>query len=409
MRKEISIIKGSPSLLLAIPISLISFFLIFVIRPFIQIRIGFLRSDRIGHFAANTELYLCEKEERGNRPRVVDLFYFPRKPCNQQLARMWKRELIILPWFFLRPMDLIIRSFDFLSCFYADEAKGHDIDVNDLYSKYPPHLHFTPEEHVHGESILRDMGVPEGSPFVCIIVRDAAYLNYIYKGSDNTAYDDYRNCDVQNYILAAEELAERGYFVFRMGAKVNSPMNSSHPKVIDYAANGMRSDFMDIYLGSKCAFCITNGTGFDAIPNVFRLPIVHVNAVPFGLCHTWGKFPIVITKHHIDISNDRELTLSEICERGAHHFQYSSEYESNGISVIENSPEEILDVVIEMDDRLKGTWKELPEDNKLQQQFWDIFDTSKLNWKGGPFHPKIIKSRYGANFLRSNKEWLNTN
>ena len=413
MRKEISIIKGSPSLLLAIPLSLMSLLLIFILRPFIHIRIGFFRCDRIGHFAGNTELYLCEKDYQGNRS--VDLFYLPRKPCNLQLLSMWERELTVLPWFFLRPMDLIIRSFDFLSSFHAANARGGDRDIDSYYEKYSPHLHFTAEEKMYGESKLREMGVPEGSPIVCITVRDDAYLKEIY--SLDKDYMDFRNCDVQNYVLVAEELAERGYYVFRMGAKVNSPMKSSHPKVIDYASNGMRSDFMDIYLGSKCAFCITNGTGYDAIPNIFRRPIVHVNAVPFGVCHTWGNSPIVVTKHHIDISDGHELTLSEIFERGAAYFSYSSDYESNGISVIENTPEEILDAVIELDDRLKGTWQELEEDKSLQEQFWDIFFTNKLNSYEASENqvlflrllqdPAEIKSRYSAKFLRSNKGWLN--
>jgi len=409
MTKEISIIKGSPMLLLAIPISLISFFLVFVIRPFIHVRIGFLRSDRIGHFAANTELYLCEKDESINRSRVLDLFYFPRNPCNQQLAQMWKRELNILPWFFMRPMDLIIRRFDFLSSFKVDEARGHDRDIDDLYDKYPTHLHFTDEEEIYGESKLRDMGIPEGSQFVCLTVRDSAYLNEIYSGSSNAAYDDFRNCDIKNYILAIEELTERGYFVIRMGAKVNFPLNSSNPKVIDYASNGMRSEFMDIYLGSKCVFCITNGTGFDAIPNVYRRPIALVDAVPFGINHqSWGNSPIVLSKHHIDISKNRELTMSEIFEQGAAYFKYSSDYESSGISLIGNSPEEIRDAILELTDRIEGVWKEMPEDKNLQQKFWDIFDTDKLNWKGNPWHGKVIKSRYSAKFLRSNKEWLNS-
>ena len=107
--------------------------MIFILRPFIKVRIGLLFSDRIGHFTANTELYLCERDvNQHSHNRPLDLFYFPRKPCNQQLARMWKRKLIILPWFLLRPLDLIIRSFNGLSSFHAFDARGGYRDIDNL-------------------------------------------------------------------------------------------------------------------------------------------------------------------------------------------------------------------------------------------------------------------------------------
>ena len=43
---------------------------------------------------------------------------------------------------------------------------------------------------------------------------------------------------------------------------------------------GQRSDFMDIYFGAKCHFFIGVGTGIDAIPDIFRRPILYVNVVP---------------------------------------------------------------------------------------------------------------------------------
>ena len=93
MRKKIGKIRSEPLLLLAIPVSLISLLMIIILRPLIKVRIGLLHSDRIGHFTANTELYLSERDvNQHSHNRPLDLFYFPSKPCNQQLARMWKRK-----------------------------------------------------------------------------------------------------------------------------------------------------------------------------------------------------------------------------------------------------------------------------------------------------------------------------
>jgi hypothetical protein len=72
----------------------------------------------------------------------------------------------------------------------------------------------------------------------------------------------------------------------------------------------------------------------------------------------------------------------------------------------ENSPEEIRDLVIEMDERLNGNWNETEEDILLQKKFWLIFkkNIKNLNLEK-PLHGKI-KSKFGAKFLRENQNWI---
>ena len=73
----------------------------------------------------------------------------------------------------------------------------------------------------------------------------------------------------------------------------------------------------------------------------------------------------------------------------------AKEYEDAGIEVIENSAEEITDVVMEMDLRLKGQWESTSEDEKLQKQFCMIV----------PKRQGFI-SRIGTAFLRNNQNLL---
>ena len=75
--------------LFSIPILLI----IYLISSKFLIRFQPLISNRIGHFAGNTELYLCEKEMKINTPtqKYLDLF-FCHDVCNLQLHKMWKKK-----------------------------------------------------------------------------------------------------------------------------------------------------------------------------------------------------------------------------------------------------------------------------------------------------------------------------
>ena len=55
---------------------------------------------------------------------------------------------------------------------------------------------------------------------------------------------------------------------------------------------------MDIYLGAKCRFCLSTGSGWDEIPSTFRKPMAYTNIVPIGMMITHDKKSLIIIKHH---------------------------------------------------------------------------------------------------------------
>jgi putative glycosyltransferase (TIGR04372 family) len=389
--------------ILAVPVVLVSR----LIRPWLLVRWCGLISSRIGHFIANTEMYLCERDAGINVPkqRHVDFFYMENSICNQQIAVMWKRVLRVWPYLLLARVSRLNRMIPGGVVHEIGNNTQNDRDVHNLLDRFPPHLEFTPEEEARGAAGLRAMGIPEGVRLVCLNVRDSAYLD-AQQPADWSSHN-YRDSDIQNYVLVAEELADRGYFVIRMGAKVREAMKTNHPKIIDYAVNGMRSDFMDIYLGSKCAFCIGSSTGWDLVPGVlFRRYVLFTNLLPLGYLPTYSDKFIFTTKRHILTAQCRELSLNEIFNHGVGFCLETSDYASKGVKLIENTPEEIRDVVIEMAERLNGTWQPHEDDEVLQRRFWKIFPTDAVDaYQGRPLHGEI-RARFGAHFLRNNRNWL---
>ena len=61
--KELNILLNEPVLFITIPIASFILIFLFLLKRIILFRFGFLHSDRIGHFALNTELWLCEKKK----------------------------------------------------------------------------------------------------------------------------------------------------------------------------------------------------------------------------------------------------------------------------------------------------------------------------------------------------------
>jgi putative glycosyltransferase (TIGR04372 family) len=365
-------------------------------------------SPRIGHLAGNMELYLCERDAGINAPKRphFDVFFHLQNPIsNRQLVAMWKRIVPIWPRWFMRPVRIINGLLPGGNDHEIGPNTQSDRDVHNLLDDTPPHLAFTDEEERKGQEGLRAMGIPPESPFVCLIVRDGAYLDTVMPTID-WSYHSFRDSDIRNYRLAAEELARRGCFVIRMGAVVHTKFDVENPLVIDYATNGMRTDFMDIYLGAKCLFCISVGTGFDGVPYIFRRPIAYVNAVPIGYLATFCRSAILLSKHHVSLSERRELSLREILNHDAGYCLSSKEFEFRGMQVVENTPEEIRDVAVEMFERLTGEWVSDEADLSMERRFRELFPKdARDSSRHQPLHGEI-RARFSALYLRDNPWWL---
>lgn len=379
------------------------------VRPWILVRLYRLHDMNVGHLAGNTDLYLCERDAGINVPnqRYVDIFHASGRPvCNQQLFQMWKRSIGVWPGWLMQPV--------FLATGYVPGGGIHrapgtqaDHDVHNVLDRYPAHLRFTAEEDAWGQAQLRAMGVPLKAPFVCLIVRDEAYEeSRTFQPRAAPSIHTYRNCNIQNFVLAAEQLADRGYWVIRMGARVREAIRSRHPRVIDYATSGMRTDFMDVYLGAMCTFCLSTNLGFDAIPTIFRRPVALVNSAPLGGVSTFSERFLNLIKGHYSLRENRQLTLREIAASDLAMAFEDRLFRDANVRLVECTAEEIRDLAVEMCERLDGTWRPEPEDAALQARFWALFPGHLRNpYNGGPMHG-AIRSRYGAAFLRNNPEWL---
>lgn len=385
--------------LFLIPFSVFIVIVIRLLRPIVLVRLGPLFSRRIGHFAINTELYLCRRDGRANRKHILDIFYHQKPICNHQLKKMWNRILPVSPFFRLTGLaDRLNRKLSSGTKYIIPMPLKDCRDTEGLLRDTPAHIFFTQKEEKLGQRALLKMGVPEGAAFVCLHARDAAYLATFYP-NHYWHNHNFRNCTIKNYIPAIEKLISRGYYVIRVGAIVKEPLEVAHPMIIDYATK-YRTDFLDIYLSAKCRFFLGSGSGIDDVPKIFRRPEAYVNFIPLEVIHTWSPVVVFIPKKLWLRSERRFLAFREILDSGIGRFgkEESGRYEKLDLDIIENTPDEISDLGVEMDERVKGVWQSSEEDEDLQRCFWSLFKPSHL-------HGKIV-SRIGAQFLRQNRQLL---
>ena len=74
-----------------------------------------------------------------------------------------------------------------------------------------------------------------------------------------------------------KKISEKNLYCFRMGSAVINKLEHINPRIIDYANSEDQSDFLDVYLGSRCFFSVYSDSGISLIPVVFNRPIAFVN------------------------------------------------------------------------------------------------------------------------------------
>ena len=383
-----------------LPVAAISVFSLFLLSKLMTVNIHYINNSRIGHFATNTELSYLTRQVSQNKfgLRPIHLFFFEsKKSANLFLETLWRRKLVVLP------QDLGWLIYDFAKRLPLSKIAAQFLteDVDGTLVATKPTLSFNPSELVEGQIFLRKLGLRPNDKFVCLNVRDDVFLRESdaigWTKSRDWSYHDYRDSEISTYVKAAEVLAEMGYTVFRMGALVKEPLVSKHPKVIDYATNGMRTEFLDIFLGAHCTFCISTGTGWDGVPTIFRRPIMFVNHLPiFEPSAT--TLPITIYPKLLrDPKSLKRLSLIDLIEKDLATPLNTAAYADAGVEIRDLNSEELVEAVTEMAQRVEGTFVETPEQKEMQAKLKHILSTHPKLQPTPNFYP--IRAEFASCFL----------
>ncbi|MCP3932868.1 MAG: TIGR04372 family glycosyltransferase, partial [Bacteroidetes bacterium] len=204
----------------------------------------------------------------------------------------------------------------------------------------PPLLHITKEERKFVYSALKLFGIPQKAWYVCLHVREPGFHKQW-----NKLYPSMRDADIDDYKLAIEKIVKSGGWVIRMG----DPTMKKLPKmkgVVDYAHSPHKTNTADILIPLCCRFFLGTNSGYSTIPHIYGIRCAFTNWVPIGL-PLWSKRDLMIPKLFQNQKDQKFLGLEEIFETGLAFVQNWADL-PKGISLVENSPEEIKDLTQEM-------------------------------------------------------------
>jgi putative glycosyltransferase (TIGR04372 family) len=369
--------------------------LIYIMSPLIKIRFGYFSTDRIGHFAVDLGYAIAINKEIANNKnrREVIFYYLQDEICNSQLKIIAKRELSVNQYYkyFVYAYTLLGLSSKIVIP-YRHKCASRDIDGIMINFNY--NISLLDKENTIAEEYLKKYGWIKGEKFVCLNVRDSAFFNESKEVHNHNAI---RNSDIDDYEAAVNYLLNMGYWVVRMGRKVERPFKIKHSRLIDYGVDPNSSDLLDIWLSKNCYFFISTGTGIDSVAQMFKKPIVIVNLLPIISLLSWLN--TVTMPKRLFWEKGKELSLTEHLNNNLKGCQYKEK----GIKIVDLTPDEIKCGVQEMVARLN----DMPLTSKNvqnQKKFWHILEQHETYSK---FHNiRDLNASFALSFLDNNPDFL---
>ncbi len=348
--------------------------------------IGYISATRIGHVAWETIAHCSYARSQGRKlllimsPSVVNSAFpslfsdsarflslpsiheeldNPREPSPAQLwpgqgadVRMTSDHdgLIFDSYTTLRP-DLRSRPFESLFDGYWKCER---------VAKYFEPLKIHDAYETEGTELLKKLGLSRGDWFVCVHARESSYLGDTQRENMNQS--------ISNYFAAIEHITARGGYVIRMGDAGTTKLPPMD-RVIDYAHSPHRSDFADLYLCAKAKFFLGSRSGLSLVPQMFNTPLLRANFWPITP-HDANNLGLTLYAKAYSHEKGRCLTMREVlADPNLCYREWDDEYRQIGLTLVENTPEEILDGVIEMFEILDaegGNKPWTPEQDRFQ-------------------------------------------
>lgn len=367
-------------------------------KQYREIRVHRLWSTRIGEYIVRY-LTIVEDSKKNAEKGILDVFIL--SDCmnhNARLSTIIGRNIHIIDKTNIDMWKYILYRFPKVAFskywnIYANKKKDRRFDAESTVQ----YFRLTQEEEQEGQYKKEAMGLK--GPFVCVSSRDATYLEKILPEID-CHYHDFRDSDINNFSSSADYLSKQGITAVRMGRYVKNSVEFDN--CIDYA-NEYYDELLDIVLAKDCKFYIGDSSGIVWLPMVLNRPIALRNWIPVFLDSEtlpYNSHNLMIFKKYYKKDENRFLSIKEMMEIEKKVKYNGNLYVQYGIEVIENSAEEILDLVMEMNARIDGKWIETVEDIKLQEKYQRIYKEwfMKQHYK----ESTMLRMKVGTLFLRKN-------
>ena len=373
--------------------------IIFLILYLLRVRFLNVGVWAIGHLATDVDCYIKDGVMRNRQKYIGIVLTPPDKVANKHLLDYWKKYLIVLT-------DGVF--FKLLKPFSTHPALPYNVDkysstinktaeiisISNKWNSRWSLLSLSSADKIKGAQILKKLGIPENAWFVCIHCRESGYCTpgrseEILKSQWQC--QSYRDVHIDAFIPAMQTIVEKGGWCIRMGDSTMQKLPQLD-HVIDYAHTGLKSDFMDVFLCASCRFFLGSNSGLASVSYVFGIPCIMTNISPMSAVFYLGKNDLAIPKLVWSEDKRQLLSFSEIMSTPIGNYRFGKQFTESRIKLIDNEPDEIIDLVLEMYSFVKGEINYTESEEYYQRKFKSLFKDGHYSYGA--------RSRVGRDFLK---------
>lgn len=373
---------------------------IFLTRKIFNFHFYELQTDRIGYYCSWEPFIMIThfKKIEKKKEKQICFIYHNNIIANKYLTELYKNKMKSFGhYYFLKGYffwNILTSSYELWTKNKIKTFFKNRVITYPMFVKTPAILKIPQNDIVKGEHLLKSLGVPKNSKWICIHNRDSSYLTYQqkkgYLPKVNFSYHNIRDFSINDLIPAADYFTKKGFYVLRTGVTTNEKLITKNPKIIDYVNSKYRSDFGEIFLFSNCEFYFGSTAGCWKIAKFFRKPAFLINGFGFAdlFLMPW-KYPGIFKKLKSK-QNNKFLSVTDMVKDNLNHLTDKNLLDKKGIEVVNNTPDEILDLAIEAVEYYKKNNINSPK--KLDLFFNEVSKGSLKNYK-------YYKNPIGKKFL----------
>ena len=364
-----------------------------ILNLFINFQFCHLYTSRIGHQTVNFDIALISIKKK--------TFIFcshDTKVANNYILSFFKNQKNV---FFLQ----IFKYFYFL-IYFVDNRSKFIITWEQYQPKFTVHLNnksniiFPHYSQSMVNEILLKYKLKRN--FVGLYSRNSLYVEKNNLNDKN--FHGYRDFDFEDFKLAINFLKNQNSIIKLGESYLEENFEQFKTKIftsLDFNSN----EEVDYILNAYSRYNVMGDSGVSGISSMLRKKIVYVNLIPLNLEHLSYCSPgsIILPKKIYDLKKSRYLTFSENLEINFSLHSINNPYEENNLKVTNNSPEDILNAIVEMENKIKNIINN-NDGKRLNELFWKNIskkDFDKINYLKDKQELTISSS-----FLKKNQDLL---
>ena len=373
-------------------LNLLFFLFIYLLSFFINIKIGRIYTNRVGHICYNLD-YLLNSLIK-DKKKIIFLGT-DKIVANKFLLKLFKRKnrLIFFSRFYFYFYYFIKNNFP-----KSKFLLNYNYDLHpkfSLTSRQKSLINFTKKEILIGDNFIKKNKI--SGKFV-ILHNRSKDADIFFKNDKN--FHDYRNFNFQDYQKTIKYCNKKKIKVLRFGFNPLDKKFKKKIKLFDFNRSSF-SELEQLFLIYKSKIVISSNTGFLNIATVFRKPSLMINTLPLVFnnfdARTVGS--VIVPKKIFDLKKKSYLKINEMMNLGKNIHNKKNIFESKNLKVVDNSQNEILNAFIEINEKLNDKLLYKKKYKKIKQKLDKVFSKNKY------YHllDDKLDINFSYSFLKKNK------